>query len=166
MEVKFAGFWVRFFAYVIDTILLSVIETVAFIFLGMLVGIAIPFINEPETVGHYAKFVSATNYEMYDFFTVGFLGLAGFVSVFVSWLYYALMQSSAKQATLGKAAMGLIVVDENLERLSFARASLRYFSKIISSMFLYFGYIMAAFTREKRALHDFIAGTYVIYDRY
>jgi uncharacterized RDD family membrane protein YckC len=168
MEVRFAGFWVRFVAYIIDSILLSVMETVVFVFVAMIVGIAVPFVNEPETTGHYAKFVTAAvqNYpETYEYFTSSFIGLFGFVSVVLSWLYFAGLQSSEKQATFGKAAMGLIVVDENLERLTFARASLRYFAKFISSMLLYFGYIMAAFTRHKRALHDILAGTYVVHAR-
>lgn len=163
MEPKPAGFWIRFFAYIIDTILLSVIQTVVFIASAIIVGIAVPFVNEPETTGSYVKFVSQTYYSGYDYFTFPFVSLLIFVSSVIGWLYFALLQSSEKQATLGKAAMGIIVVDENYERLTFARATIRYFSKFISGMMLNFGYIMAGFTKRKRALHDFIAGTYVIY---
>ncbi len=165
MEVRYAGFWARFVAYVIDSILLAVIQTFVFIVLALFIGVAVPFVNEPETSGHYVKFVMQTEYETYDMLGFAFWSLLGSVNVITTWLYFALLQSSPKQATLGKAAMGMIVVDENFERLTFLKATVRYFSKYVSGMLLYFGYIMAAFSRYKRALHDIIAGTYVIYDR-
>ena len=84
------------------------------------------------------------------------------INLLVSWMYFALLQSSAKQATVGKMALNLIVTDLNGDRLTFARASLRYFSKILSSAIFMIGYIMAAFTEKHQALHDLIANTYVI----
>jgi uncharacterized RDD family membrane protein YckC len=84
------------------------------------------------------------------------LGLIG------GWLYEALMESSAKQATLGKMLLGLMVTDEAGNRISFARASGRHFAKYISSFTLFIGYIMAGFTAKKQALHDMIAGTLVV----
>jgi len=77
------------------------------------------------------------------------------------WIYEAAMESSSKQATLGKMALGLKVTDEQGRRISFGRATARYFSKIISGMILLIGYIMAGFTARKQALHDMIAGTLV-----
>jgi len=78
-----------------------------------------------------------------------------------SWIYEATLESSSRQATLGKMAMGLRVTDEQGRRISFARATARYFSKILSGMILFIGYIMAGFTARKQALHDLIAGTLV-----
>ena len=78
------------------------------------------------------------------------------------WLYFALMESSSKQATLGKMALGIIVTDLNGNRLSFGRATGRYFGKIISGAILMIGYIMAGFTEKKQALHDIIAGCLVV----
>ena len=78
------------------------------------------------------------------------------------WIYEAAMESSSKQATLGKMALRLKVTDEHGSRISFARASARYFSKILSRMILMIGYIMAGFTARKQALHDMIAGTLVV----
>jgi uncharacterized RDD family membrane protein YckC len=164
MEPKFAGFWARFIAHVIDNILIGILQTVLFILFAIIVGISIPYINEPDTAGHFVKFAMQTEYESFwDLYSVSVLSIIAISSVVINWLYYAGMQSSSKQATLGKAAMGMIVVDENFERLTFARASIRYFSKFISELILYIGYIMAAFHPHKRALHDIIAGTYVIY---
>ena len=79
-----------------------------------------------------------------------------------SWLYFALMESSAKGATLGKLALGLRVTDLNGNRISFARATGRYFGKIVSGMILMIGYLMAGFTQQKQALHDIMAGCLVI----
>ncbi len=79
------------------------------------------------------------------------------------WLYFALMESSERQATFGKAMLNLRVADANGNRLSFGHASGRFFSKIITGMVPFgIGYIMAGFTQKKQALHDFIAGTVVI----
>jgi uncharacterized RDD family membrane protein YckC len=72
------------------------------------------------------------------------------------------MESSSKQATLGKMALALKVTDLQGRRISFARATGRHFAKIISGMILLIGYIMAGFTERKQALHDMIAGTLVI----
>jgi len=79
-----------------------------------------------------------------------------------TWLYYALMESSKHQATIGKLALGLKVTDMNGQRISFARATGRYFGKIISGMILLIGYIMAGFTEKKQALHDIMANCLVV----
>ncbi len=72
------------------------------------------------------------------------------------------MESSSKQATLGKMALGIIVTDVNGERIGFGRATGRFFGKIVSGMIFYIGYIMAGFTDRKQALHDMMAGTLVV----
>ncbi len=77
-------------------------------------------------------------------------------------LYYALMESSAGQATLGKRALGIKVTDMNGRRISFGHALGRWFAAALSYLTLYIGFLMAAFTDRKRALHDFVAGTQVV----
>jgi uncharacterized RDD family membrane protein YckC len=73
------------------------------------------------------------------------------------------MESSPYQGTLGKMALGLIVTDLQGRPLSFARASGRFFGKIITGMIPFgIGYIMAGFTEKKQALHDMIAGCLVL----
>lgn len=89
-------------------------------------------------------------------------GDPGVGCVVVSWLYCALMESSRWQATLGKRACGLIVIDTDTNSLSFARASGRHFAKYISMLTFGVGYAMAAFTERRQALHDLIADTLVI----
>lgn len=85
-------------------------------------------------------------------------GLGGIVQ----WLYFALMESSNRQATLGKMVIGLVVVDENYRRISFARATGRHFGKFLSAIILGIGFIMAGFTEKKQALHDTFADTLVV----
>jgi uncharacterized RDD family membrane protein YckC len=80
-----------------------------------------------------------------------------------SWLYFAGMESSEHQGTLGKMALGLVVTDMEGRPISFARASGRFFSKIITNLVpVYIGYIMAGLTEKKQALHDMIASCLVL----
>ncbi|MGH2683447.1 MAG: RDD family protein [Actinomycetota bacterium] len=80
----------------------------------------------------------------------------------ISWLYFALMESSARQATVGKMALGIVVTDLDGNRIGFGRATGRYFAKILSALILLIGFIMAAFTQRKQGLHDIIVGTLVV----
>jgi uncharacterized RDD family membrane protein YckC len=72
------------------------------------------------------------------------------------------LESSPMQATLGKKICGLRVTDLNGERLSFGRATGRFFARIVSSIPCMIGYLFPFFTEKKQALHDMIAGTLVI----
>lgn len=89
-------------------------------------------------------------------------GLDFFLSVMMDWLYFALMESSERQATLGKMALGIIVTDMEGRPISLGRATGRYFGKCISALLLCVGYIMIAFTERQQALHDMMAGTLVV----
>ena len=94
------------------------------------------------------------------------LGVLGAVlAVFAGWLYFALMESSASQATIGKTACGLRVTDESGRRISFGRATGRYFAKIVSALIFLIGFMMVGWTRRKQGLHDLIAGTLVVKTR-
>ena len=77
------------------------------------------------------------------------------------WLYYALFESSSWQATPGKSLLGLYVTDLQGRPITFARATIRHFAKIISSLTFLVGYILAGFTEKKQALHDMIASCLV-----
>lgn len=80
----------------------------------------------------------------------------------LAWVYYALMESSRYQGTVGKILVGIKVVHLSGNRISFGRASGRYFAKLITYMTTLIGYIMAAFTERRQTLHDMIAGCTVI----
>ena len=79
-----------------------------------------------------------------------------------AWLYYAWMESSALQATVGKLAVGVKVTDEYGRRIGFGRATGRLFAHAVSGIALGIGYAMAVFTRRRQTLHDLIAGTLVV----
>ncbi len=80
----------------------------------------------------------------------------------VGWIYYAAMESSPLQGTLGKLALGIKVSDLVGARVSFGRASGRWFSKWVSTLIIGIGWLMAAFTPKRQALHDMMAGTLVL----
>ena len=77
-------------------------------------------------------------------------------------LYFSVMESSKYQATLGKMAMGIKVVDLDGNRITFGAALLRSVGKIISQSIMWIGFIMAAFTERRQGLHDMIASTLVV----
>ena len=84
------------------------------------------------------------------------------VALILPWLYFAIMESSSRQATLGKMALGIVVTDISGRRISFARATGRQLGKVVSGMILYIGYLMIAFTQRKQGLHDIMAECLVV----
>lgn len=133
--MQYAGFWVRFWAQVIDSIIwtpLLILVYLKFTFDAILMG-----------AGQSLAF------------------LYFLLSVITPWLYCALFEAGAWQATPGKRLLGVYVTDLNGQRISFGRASGRYFSKFISSLIFGIGYIIAGLTQNKQALHDIIASTLV-----
>ena len=88
--------------------------------------------------------------------------LAWLLQLLLGWLYAALLESGPKQATVGKMAFGIKVTDLAGERISFARATGRHFGKLVSSIILGIGFLMAAFTARKQALHDMMASCLVV----
>lgn len=145
----YSGFWQRFGAMVIDSILLSILSGICITIIIVLLGGAVVF---SAGMGNIASLSYALT------MVCGVLT----ISTLLNWLYYTLMESSSQQATLGKMALGMVVIDEFGGRISFARANARYWSKLLSAMFMWIGYIMAAFTEKKQALHDLIATTFVV----
>ncbi len=84
------------------------------------------------------------------------------VLLVIIWLYYALLESSPLQASLGKIIVGIKVVDKRGRRLTFWQATERIFSKLITNVTFYFGFFIAAFDKKKRTLHDRITHSAVI----
>lgn len=151
---RFAGFWLRFVAHMIDQLVISMVSVVLFL-IGLVFSVgglaAMPDLDDPDPA------VLAG--------LVGGWVIITIILVVAQWLYYALMESSSQQATLGKLALSLRVTDLQGEQISFARATGRHFGKILSGMLLMIGYIMAGFTQNKQALHDLLAGTLVVRGR-
>lgn len=144
--VVYAGFWKRVAASLLDAILLGA-------------GVSI-----------IAGITGLNHSDMQDIYTYGDHAMRGYsghnpvssLLIVVSWLYAALMESSAHQATVGKMALGIKVTDEEGRRISFGRATGRHFAKIISAIILAIGFLMVAFTEKKQGLHDKMADTLVV----
>lgn len=142
----YAGFWLRLAAYVIDNLLLGFV-------LGNL--LLRPLIGRPGGIPANDPWFLLTNTSP-QVTALLLLFLMG------NWVYFAVLESSSWRATIGKKVLGLEVVDLNGNRLSFPRACGRFFSKILSSMTFLVGFLMAAFTAKKQALHDILASCLVI----
>jgi len=133
---KYAGFWIRLAAYSIDIVILLIpVFLVSFLYRA-----TTPADTPPVVV----EFVVA------------------FLQAFIWWIYVAVLHSSIWQATLGKKLLGLKVIDYAGNRISFGRATGRYFAGWLSAILLGIGYIMIAFTKRKQALHDKLASTLVV----
>jgi len=127
--MNYAGFWIRFLAYLVDGLIVSI----AFFAIVALLGVMGLELISNELI----------------LFAMGVL-------------YYAFMQASARQATFGKALVGLKVGGPNGERISLGRSLAREVAKILSVLTFFLGFIIAGFTNRKQALHDFIATTCVV----
>ena len=90
------------------------------------------------------------------------LKLTSIVWLIIPWIYSAVMESSSKQATLGKMALGIIVTDLEGKRISFVKATGRYFCKVLSTLSLFIGFIMAGFTKKKQTLHDIMTNCLLV----
>lgn len=150
--VGYAGFWLRFVAVLIDFILIYFVRRLIFLPFGIGAGMDMHGLfhgRHPQDIGELMP-------------AIALLIRVAIVSAILQWLYFSLMESSVWQATLGKKALGLTVTDLEGRRISFGRATGRYFAKIISTLILFIGYMMAGFTERKQGLHDIIAGTLVL----
>lgn len=143
--MDYAGFWIRVGAYIIDYI----VVTIAAALIGGIFG------------GILGAGIATTGGDI-EAAQTGLSLTGGVIGLVIGIGYYAGMESSSWQATLGKKALGLIVVDEAGTRISFMRALGRYFAKILSALILMIGYIMVAFTDKKQGLHDMLASTLVV----
>jgi len=93
------------------------------------------------------------------------MGTAILLTAVLTWLYFAVCESSPWQATLGKLALGIRVTDLEGRRISFWRALGRYLAKFLSTIILCIGFMMAGWTRRKQALHDMLCSTLVLNGR-
>lgn len=139
-KTSFASFWRRFGALMIDGLLLGAIQ---------LIWLA------PAMAG---AALSESTEAM-----ASAMGIMQIIGVIIGLIYFPLMHSSQYQATLGKKWLGIKVVDTNGQRISIARGFGRYFASFLSYITLYIGFLMVFFTKRRQALHDKLAGTYVVY---
>ena len=161
--LEYGSFGLRLLAAIIDSVIVSIITTVVSIPFGL--GAVLDLARLAELVdpntgeltgGSDADVIAAASR------LIGAYIMFVLLSGLVQWLYFALLESSARQGTLGKQWLGLKVTDMNGDRIGFGRATGRFFSKFISGIILMIGYLMALFSEKKQALHDSIAGTLVL----
>lgn len=95
------------------------------------------------------------------FFSPEDLRISAFATL-IGWLYFAFMESSKFQGTIGKLALKIKVTDLEGKRISFLRATGRHFAKFLSAIILGLGYLMVIWTDRKQGLHDMIAKTLVV----
>ena len=142
---QYANFGWRFLAVILD----AIVTGIAGVLLGAMLGLMAGLGGAMTGVQDAAAF--------------GAMNLLGFLSgTAAGWLYEALMVSSSYQATLGKMAVGIVVTDMQGRRISFLRATGRYFGKFVSSMIMMIGYLIQPFTEKRQALHDMMAGCLVL----
>ncbi len=149
----YADFGRRLVAYLIDVIIVGIpIGIIYGILITVLVGSAATGIdpNTGEMSAGAGMAMGGTFFLIY------------IVSPIIVILYFAYFESSEKQATIGKNVMGIKVVSLDGQRISFMNAIGRNAGRILSGMVCAIGYIMAAFTEKKQALHDMIASTLVV----
>ncbi len=139
-QVPYAGFWMRFGAHLLDQIILAAVQY--------------------STLFAAVRIAAAADAS--DTVQAALQGLNSLAFMMIGWLYYAFMESSSRQATLGEMALGIIVVDYAGQRLTFGRASGRHFGKILSGLICGIGFMMAGWTARKQALHDQLASTLVV----
>jgi uncharacterized RDD family membrane protein YckC len=149
---QFAGFWIRFVAWLIDAIILFMITSaVQFALLGSMA--VMPRI----TPGSDPTAALAG--------IMGRIGLATLVSMVIHGIYETLFIASNLAATPGKLALGLKVLRAGGFGVGLGRAAGRYFAKTLSGLILGIGYLLIVFDPEKRALHDMICDTRVVKTR-
>jgi uncharacterized RDD family membrane protein YckC len=136
---RYAGFWIRVVARLIDVIALAIVNFM--IQTAVTAGLGLG--RDPAAA-------------------MGILGVLILVQIAIAAGYEAYFLSTYG-ATLGKMALGLKVIKADGSGLSFGAALGRYFAQMLSSIILLLGYIMVAFDQEKRGLHDRICDTRVVY---
>ncbi|WP_085993809.1 RDD family protein [Oceanobacillus senegalensis] len=137
--IKYAGFWMRFWAYLADLLIVFSLN-------GILLS-PLHFINDGKSVD------------------IGFWTLAGIASSLVFYIYFLLMTKYFNQ-TLGKMIFGLKVIREDRQSLSwsdllFREVVGRFFHRVF--WFTAFLYIVVAVKEEKQGIHDMLADTRVIH---
>ena len=134
-RTAYAGFWRRFAAYAIDYVI-AIAASVVVLLVAAVLGLI-------EDIGETQLALAV---------------LAGY------FLYCTLLESSPRQATLGKQAVGIVVTDRDGVRIGLGRAAARFIAKLLSAVTLFLGYLLIALTARRQGLHDILVGTVVRHD--
>jgi len=147
IRLRYAGFWIRFAAKFVDGIILSVVLYVPMLILILARG------------GNIEDMAGRRN----SFDTQDVLILIWQILYYVFYASYEIFFIGRYGATPGKMACRIRVVTPEGEAVGYGRATGRFFANLLSMIVCYIGYIMAGFDDQKRALHDHVCGTRVVY---
>ncbi|THB65984.1 MAG: hypothetical protein D6E12_11495 [Desulfovibrio sp.] len=147
---EYAEFMQRFLAFGLDFVIVGLST---FIILTVVIGILVQM-SLPEG----ASLRDATP-QMVNPWTIAMLELGAFVA---QWLYFAILESSRSQGTVGKIALRIKVTDMAGRRISFTKATERYFGKMFSGLLFFYGFVMILFTEKRQGLHDILVKTLVV----
>lgn len=154
-----AGFWKRVAAYVVDYIVLLIPGKLIGSMFGAAAASAALEEAQKSSGNDPQLFIAALEVYLHAMWP------AVLLSTIVAWLYFALLESSAWQATVGKLVMGIRVTDLRGARISLPHALGRYLAKFLSLIILGIGFLMVAWTQRKQGLHDLLAHTLVLNGR-
>jgi uncharacterized RDD family membrane protein YckC len=155
--IKFAGFWKRVVATIVDGLAILFVNLISFVILVYGFGVTFSAFSVPVAEDGASITMIAGRF-------VGYF-VWYFVSVIVWWLYYAIMESSQCRGTLGKMLLGIYVTDEYGKRIGIGRASGRYFLKTLLFAVPVLNIVdclMVAVTQKKQAWHDMPVGCLVL----
>jgi uncharacterized RDD family membrane protein YckC len=207
VELQYAGFWRRFFAFIIDSVLISIFVFPLVVVIGLVapqhIVVSVPFdlftterviktektrqknsngltmegytsLIEVTCLGHWKYLYKGkavlntgegkTSWQLLNPATKQEMNVttADDIAMFVLFIYWIVMEGSRFQASLGKMALRIKVIDNRGKPLSMVRALGRNLLKILSATILLIGFAMAGWTKKKQALQDMITGCYVV----
>ncbi|MBK9189614.1 MAG: RDD family protein [Phycisphaerales bacterium] len=145
-ECECAGIYRRLAAFVIDKAILGILATVL-IFLSLV--FAGPLGQEGSVSEEEVMWAFATRSVLWFLFSP------------ISIAYYLSMESTDYRGTLGKIIVGIRIAYINEDDNRFGATS-RYLSKYLSVASFGLGYAIIFFSKRRRCLHDYLAGTIVI----
>ncbi len=153
----YGGLGRRFVAFIVDMILLVILDIVAVSVLGLIRGLQnLYFYYQGESAETLT--VDGTTAAIFG----SIIAAYGIALIIVPWVYFAGFESSRSQATPGKLLMRIVVTDLEGNKPAFARVTLRHFAKLISLIPVFTGFIAIRFTKKKQGFHDMIAGCLVL----
>jgi uncharacterized RDD family membrane protein YckC len=154
----YAGLGRRIVAFIVDKILILLLDVVAVAVLGLFRGLQNLYFFAVQGAPVESLTPEGTSAALFGSIVAAY----GIVIIVIPWLYYAGFESSRSQATPGKLLMRIIVTDLEGNKPTFARVTLRHFAKIISTLIIFLGFLMIGLTKKRQGLHDKIAGCLVL----
>jgi len=172
-SLDFAGFWIRVGAYAVDAVILALVWHFALSPIFIKIGSSMmaestapltmsqdPSLSEAEQMEEMMNQMANAFGQMSEKMAV-WVWAVQLVGIILVAGYFTFLEGGPGQ-TVGKKALGLRVVTPEGERVGYLKAFARFIGKIISTVILGIGFLLAAFDSEKRTLHDRMCDTRVI----